>query len=252
MDWSDPVVLLALGLSAAVTGLAKGGLAGLGVLSVPIMAFAIPPVQAAAILLPLLILSDIVSLWTWWGQWSGRTLLHMLPGAVAGIGVGWATAAFVSDAMIKLIIGVIAVVFAARWAWGQWHRTAPPPRAPDPVRATGWAGLAGYTSFVAHAGGPPFSVYTLPLGLDPKVLTATSVAFFAVVNAVKLIPYVALGQFDATNLAASAWLAPVGIAFTLMGAAIIRRMRAEVFYPFTYALTALAGANLVYDGLAAL
>jgi uncharacterized membrane protein YfcA len=72
------------------------------------------------------------------------------------------------------------------------------------------------------------------------------------VNYVKLVPYSALGQFDARNLGASALLAPLAVAFTFAGAAIIRRMRAEVFYPVTYALTALVGLKLVWDGLAAL
>ena len=97
-----------------------------------------------------------------------------------------------------------------------------------------------------------FSVYALPLGLSPRALTSTSVLFFTVVNYVKLIPYFALGQFDGTNLATSALLAPVAVAFTFVGAWIIRRMRAEVFYPVTYALTDVVGVKLVWDGLTAL
>jgi uncharacterized membrane protein YfcA len=210
-------------------------------MAVPVLALALPPVQAAAIILPILCLTDIVATWTWWGTWSRRTLASMLPGALAGIGVGWLTAAIVSDAVVRLIVGVVV--------WLLWHRRPQAPRPEDPVRASFWGGLAGYTSFVAHAGGPPFQVYALPLGLDPRVLTGTSVAFFTIVNYIKLIPYFALGQFDATNLGASALLAPLAVAFTFVGAWIIRRMRAEVFYPVTYAMTALVGLKLVWDGL---
>jgi uncharacterized membrane protein YfcA len=221
-------------------------------MAVPVLALVLPPVQAAAILLPILCLTDLVALWTWWGSWSRRTLLLMLPGGLLGIGVGWLTAAMVSDAAVRLIVGVIAVAFVARWLWQTWRRRPQPPHPEQPARAALWGGLAGYTSFVAHAGGPPFSVYTLPLALDHRVLTGTSVAFFTVVNYVKLVPYFALGQFDATNLSASALLAPLAVAFTFVGAWIIRRMRAEVFYPFTYAMTAAVGLKLVWDGLAAL
>ncbi len=244
----DPLTLLVLALGAAVVGLAKGGLAGLGVMAVPVLALVLPPVQAAGILLPILCLSDLISLWSWWGSWDARVLRQMLPGGIAGIGVGWATAALVPEPAVLLIVGLIALAFVARWAWAQRAKRveAAPQRH---GHAAAWGGLAGYTSFVAHAGGPPFSVYALPLGLDPRVLTGTSVAFFAVVNYVKLIPYFALGQFDATNLATSALLAPVAVLFTFAGAAIIRRMRAEVFYPVTYALTALVGLKLVWDGL---
>lgn len=247
----DSTSLLVMALAAMIVGLAKGGLSGMGTLAVPVLALALPPVQAAAILLPILCLTDIVATWTWWGTWSRRTLLAMLPGAMVGIGVGWLTAALVSDAAVRLIVGAIALLFVGRWLWARRH-APPPPRPEEPAKGAFWGAAAGYTSFVAHAGGPPFQVYTLTLGLDPKVLTGTNVAFFTTVNYVKLVPYLALGQFDATNLGASALLAPLAVAFTFVGAWIIRRMRAEVFYPLTYALTALVGLKLVWDGLAAL
>ncbi|NAZ37262.1 sulfite exporter TauE/SafE family protein [Rubellimicrobium sp. CFH 75288] len=250
--FADPFTLLALAAAAIVVGLAKGGLAGLGVLAVPVLALVLPPVQAAAILLPVLCLTDLVSLAAWWRSWSARTLALMLPGALAGIGAGWFTAALVSEAAVRLVIGIVAIAFVGRWAWGMLRRRPPPPRPHSPPRATLWGGLAGYTSFVAHAGGPPFSVYALPLGLDPRTLTGTSVAFFAVVNYVKLVPYLALGQFDATNLATSALLAPLAVLFTLVGAWLVRRMPPGPFYAVTYALTALVGARLVWDGLLAL
>lgn len=251
-QFQDPWSLLVMGLAAVLTGLAKGGLAGVGVMAVPVLALVLPPVQAAAILLPILCLTDLVATWNWWGTWSRRTLALMLPGAMVGIGVGWLTAAVVSDAVVRLIVGGVALAFVGRWAWQLWRRRAQAARPEAPAKASFWGGLAGYTSFVAHAGGPPFQVYTLPLGLDPRVLTGTSVAFFTVVNYVKLVPYFALGQFDARNLGASALLAPLAVAFTFVGASIIRRMRAEVFYPFTYAMTALVGIKLVWDGLAGL
>jgi uncharacterized protein len=150
---------------------------------------------------------------------------------------------------VRLIVGAIAIAFVLRWLWGRRGGRVVPPRPEAAGPATLWGGLAGYTSFVAHAGGPPFQVYALPLRLDHKVLTGTAVAFFTVVNYVKLVPYLALGQFDATNLGTSALLLPVAILFTFVGAWIIRRMRAEVFYPLTYAFTALVGLKLAWDGL---
>lgn len=247
----DPAALAALAAAAILVGLAKGGLAGAGTAAVPVLALALPPVQAAAILLPILCLTDLVATWTWWGQWSRRVLWQTLPGAVAGIGIGWLTAALVPDAAVRLIVGGIALAFVGRWLWQRRHGP-PPPEPESAARGSLWGAAAGYTSFVAHAGGPPFQVYTLPLGMDPRTLTGTTVAFFTAVNYVKLVPYLALGQFDATNLGLSAALAPVAVAFTFVGAWLIRRMRAEVFYPLTYALTALVGVKLVWDGLAAL
>ena len=245
--FSDPWALAVALVAVALVGLAKGGLAGVGILGVPIMALVISPVQAAGILLPILIVTDGFSLYAWWKSWDNQTLIYMLPGAIVGIGVGWATAAFVSDDVVKLIVGVISVLFVVRWATqGKAKRAMAAPQ--QPVPANFWGSLAGYTSFVAHAGGPPFSVYTMPLNLYPKILTGTSVLFFAIVNLVKLIPYFALGQFDTANLSASALLVPVAVIFTFVGAWIIRNMRAEVFYPFTYAMIFLVGLKLIWDG----
>ncbi len=90
----------------------------------------------------------------------------------------------------------------------------------------------------------------MPLRLDPKVVTGTGAIFFAVTNAVKLVPYFALGQFDATNLTASAVLMPIAPLATLAGAWLVRRMRPEVFYPFTYATVAVLAVKLLWDGAA--
>src|SRR5690606_20947867 len=103
--------------------------------------------------------------------------------------------------------------------------------------ASFWGTISGYTSFVGHSGGPPYQVYTMPLNMPPRILTGTGVLFFAIVNALKLIPYFALGQFDTENLTTSAVLAPIAVIFTLIGAALIRRMSAETFYPVIYGMT---------------
>lgn len=244
----DPMAIAAALLSAAIIGLAKGGLTGLGVLAVPVMALVISPVQAAGITLPILIASDAISVWAWWKTWDLRTFALLMPGAVAGIALGWATAALVSDDVVRLIVGVIAVVFAMRW-FLQSKARRDEARPHNAVKATFWGGLTGYTSFVAHAGGPPYQVYTMPLQMDPRTYTGTNVLSFTTINAVKVIPYFMLGQFATENLFSSAVLIPVAAAFTFVGAWLIHRMRTEVFYPLTYALVLLVGAKLIWDGV---
>lgn len=236
-----------------MVGLSKGGFGGaMALMGVPLMSLAISPVQAAAILLPILIVMDIVSLWSWRGHNDRRTLLIMVPGALIGIGIGWATAAWVTAPMIRLIVGVVALLFVWRYVAqtlaakrqsgpqaGQGHRH---------VQGVFWGALAGFTSFVSHAGGPPYQIYTLPLRQDPKIYTGTSVRFFAIINAIKLVPYFALGQFDATNLSTSLALAPLAPVATLAGAYIVRRMKPDVFYPFMYVMVFLAALKLIWDG----
>jgi uncharacterized membrane protein YfcA len=248
---SDPMFYAVAIPAVLLVGLSKGGFGGaVGFVGVPLMALTMSPVQAAAILLPILVLMDIVSLWTWRGVFDRRILVQMLPGAMVGIGAGWLMAAVVTADMVRFMVGAVAIIFVGRWLYLRYRHGADHASRQNGVAAAFWGTVAGFTSFIAHVGGPPFQVYTLPLRLDPKVVTGTGTIFFAVTNAVKLFPYFALGQFDATNLMASVALMPFAPLATLAGAWLVRRMRPEVFYPFTYATVAVVALKLVWDGTA--
>ena len=250
---SDPTFYAVAIPAVLLVGLSKGGLGGAaGFIGVPLMALATSPVQAAAILLPILLLMDVVSLWTWRGNYDRRILAQTIPGSLVGIGLGWLTAAIVSPAIVRLMLGLIAIVFVGRWLYTLVRRTGHISQKPNAAKGAFWGLVSGYTSFVAHAGGPPFQVYTLPMKLDPRVFTSTGVYFFALMNVVKLVPYFALGQFDKTNLVTSLILMPLAPLATLAGAWVVRRMRTEVFYSFTYGVMALIAAKLVWDGISAI
>lgn len=232
-----------------LVGLAKGGLGGaLAMFGVPLMALVMPPVQAAAIMLPILVVMDMVSLWAWRGIYDRTSLKIMLPGGLLGIAIGWYLAAIVTASAVKLIVGTIALAFALRYLYTVLT-AAPAAAAHNRAKGTFWATIAGFTSFVAHAGGPPYQVYTLPLRQDPKVYTGTSVIFFSIMNAVKLVPYFALGEFDTTNLSASAVLIPLAPVATYIGARIVKRIDIKVFYPLMYSLMGLVAMKLIWDGV---
>lgn len=246
---ADPWFYAAAIPAVILVGLAKGGLGGaLALFGVPIMALVMPPVQAAAILLPILVVMDVVSLWAWRGIYDKTTLAIMLPGGIIGIAIGWLLAAVVTSAMVKLIVGLAALLFAVRYFYTRLT-SVPPARPHNKVAGTFWGMIAGFTSFVSHAGGPPYQAYTLPLRFDPRVYTGTSVIFFSIVNAVKLVPYFALGQFDTTNLGASAALMPLAPIATYAGARIVKRIDIAVFYPLMYAVMGIVAVKLIWDGV---
>ncbi|SMY08203.1 sulfite exporter TauE/SafE family protein [Flavimaricola marinus] len=248
LAFDDLTSLILAMLSVALVGLAKGGLGGaMAIMGMATLSLIVPPVQAAGILLPILLAMDAVSLWSWWKSWDVRLIRTMLPGALVGVAIGWATAAYVTDGVIRLIVGLIALLFIIRWVTaGKAARATAQPH--NPVAAAIWSTISGYTSFVAHAGGPPYQIYTVPLRLPPKIFTGTSVAVFSIINFVKVIPYFALGQFDTQNLATSAALLPVALLATLAGVAIVKRLRAEVFYPIMYTMLFLLSVKLIWDG----
>lgn len=242
----DPWFYAAAIPAMIVLGLAKGGFGIVGLLTVPILSFAVSPVQAAGIVLPILILSDVVALAAYWGRFDRNVIVTMLPGGIAGIALGWATAALVTEGQIRLILGLISVAFALNY-WIR-HRRNPAPGRRNLVAATLAGAGSGFTSFVSHAGGPPYQIYTARLRLDPTLFAGTAVLFFAIVNAVKLVPYFFLGQFGPQNLLTSAVLLPVSIPATFLGVRLVKRSNPKVFYEAIHVLIFIVGLYLVAEG----
>jgi uncharacterized membrane protein YfcA len=236
-----------------LVGLAKGGMGdALSLIGLPFLALVVSPVQAAAILLPILIFMDIISLVIWREHGDWKTLKIMLPGALFGIALGWATSALVPGNVLRVVIGAVTILFCLRYFWNNFGPAAGqhrPAQGQRPLLATTWGSLSGYGSFVAHAGGAPFQIYALPLQMQPRDYTGTSVRFFAILNAVKLVPYFALGQLDTQNLATSATLLPFAPLATIAGAWCVRRMKPAIFYPFMYAMALIAAALIAKEGL---
>ncbi len=249
-DWTifaTPAMLWATMLAVALVGLSKGGFGSAFVLmGVPVMSLVMPPVLAAAVLLPILLMMDAISLWAWRGWRDRAVLMVMIPASVIGVGLGWAAAAVTSDALVRLLVGIVALSFTARAALGRYIGVSPRYR---PMMGWFWGAVSGLTSFVAHAGGPPFQVQVLPKRLDPRTYTGTAVIFFAVMNAIKVVPYAALGMFQREVLVSALVMLPLAIVSVQVGVAIVKRMKPEVFYPFTYSMIALVGVKLVWDGI---
>ena len=245
---TDPFFFAVAIPAVLVMGVSKGGFgSGLGIIATPLVALAVPTPQAAAIMLPILLVMDATGLLAYRGTFHRANLGLLLSGGVAGIALGALTFRYFSEAMIRVVLGAMALAFVA-------HRlrqggTGAPAVTGSRAKGFFWSTLSGLASTIAHAGGPPLSVYLLPQKLDKAVLVGTTVVFFAVINAVKLVPYAWLGLFDARNLATSlvlAPLAPVGIG---LGVWLMRRMSQELFYRVAYAMLALVGMKLLWDGV---
>ena len=198
---TDPLFYAAAVPAVILLGLAKGGFSGLGALSLPLMALVVSPVQAAAITLPILIVQDVVSVWAYRHTWDRRNVVILLLGAISGIVTGYLLAAQVSDAAVKLAVGLISVAFAVRRMVVERRKTPPKPAPADVPRGIFWGWVTGFTSMVAHAGGPPFQIYVMPQRLPRDIFVGTGAVLFALVNWIKVPPYLALGQFTVENMA---------------------------------------------------
>jgi uncharacterized membrane protein YfcA len=222
---SDPWFYAAAIPAVIILGLSKGGFAGIGTLATPIVALAVPPVQAASILLPILVVQDLYSIYVYRRHWDPFNLRALMPGACIGV--------FAAPRQLMSRSAASGLIERPRVALG-WF----------------WGALSGFTSMISHAGGPPFQIYVMPQRLESRVFVGTSVLFFAVVNWTKVPPYLALGQFSPANLATSAVLFPLALAATWFGVVLVQHFSNERFYITVYVLMVLIGVKLVIDGFA--
>jgi uncharacterized membrane protein YfcA len=248
---ADPLFYAIAVPAVLIVGISKGGVAGgLGSVSGPMIAMVISPIQAAAIMLPILCLMALFGRYADRGVWHRRNLVLMLPGALAGIVLGTLTFRYLSDDGVRLIVGFVAIGFVLyRWL-GQYvlrraadHRTEPGPA------GLFWACLSGFTSFVAHAGGPPIHVYLLPQRIDKTLYVGTLVVFFTAVNYTKLVPYGLLGQLSAGNLGTALILSPLAPLGIWMGVRFHKLLSESLFYTLCFVFLSLTGVKLIWDGL---
>ncbi|HSW03802.1 sulfite exporter TauE/SafE family protein [Aquabacterium sp.] len=247
----DPQFLFIASLAALLVGLSKGGLPSTGILAVPILSLLISPVKAAALLLPIYIVSDVVGIWLYRRDFSARNLKILIPGALVGIFIGWCLAAYLSDRMVGLMVGLLGVGFCLNvWFGPQPHlREVRPGSVP---KGLFWGALSGFTSFVSHAGSPPYQIYVLPQGLSKAVFAGTSTILFAVINLAKLPPYMQLRPYSMADLSTAALLVPAALIGTVLGAWLTKRLADRWFFRLIQGTLFLISCKLIFEGLRSL
>ena len=243
---TDPLFYLAAIPAVTFLGMSKGGFAGVGMAATPLLALVVPPLQAAAILLPILILQDCISVFVYRHDWDAKNLWVMLPGAVIGVSAAWALAAHVSDALVRLAVGAIGLGFV----FNHWVAVRPvASRRPTVPQGVFWGSVSGFTSTLCQAGGPPFQVHVLPQRLEKLTFVGTMAIFFAVINLMKVIPYFALGQFSTAGLATSVALVPLAFFTNFLGIWLVRVTPTALFYKVSYVLVFAISLALIYYGV---
>jgi uncharacterized membrane protein YfcA len=241
-DWhfyaaAIPAVLL-LGISKSGFG------TGFGSLAVPIMALSVTVPQAAAILMPILLVMDVMGLAAYRGKWDGKLLRFLVPAGLVGTVVGTLSFRLLDARMVAGLVGLFTLAFLAQQLLFRPRADSPPPPR--------WLGgvltaTSGFTSFVAHAGGPPISAYVLPLRLPPVTFAATMAVFFFIINLSKWVPYGWLGLLDLRNMATSLALLPLAPVGVLVGVRMAHRIEPRLFYRLVYLGMFLTGVKLVWD-----
>lgn len=238
---------MAAGLAAFLLGLSKGGVPMIALLSVPLMSLFMDPALAAGLLLPLYIVADCYAVYLFRKAFSVRNLKILLPGAVAGIAAGFFSVSFVPSDAIKLLVAAIGFSYLLDALRSRLAKHEVPAKPADVPRGVFWGFLAGLTSYISHAGGPPFQAYVLPQRLDKMVYLGTTTIFFTVVNLLKLPPYLLAGQVTWDSVSQAAWLAPLALAGAWSGAAISRALPQRIFFLIVEIALAVVSFKLAWE-----
>ena len=242
----DLYFYLTASIGVILFGISKGGFAGpIAILAIPIMALNMSPISAAAILLPVLLVMDVVAMYIYWKKWDLKNIKIIIPISIIGIIIGTFTFSFVSDDGIRVIIGVIAILFIFLSFIQKNSFLIKPTK----NKGFFWSLIAGYTSFLIHAGGTPINFFLLPQKLNKTIYMGTMTIVFLIINLIKLIPYYYLGQLDLSNLKTSLILSPLAPISILIGYYLHKKVSENIFYNFIYLFLGLGGIKLIYDGI---
>lgn len=242
-----PLIITLSMIAAFLVGLSKGGLPSVGAAAVPLLAIVMSPVLAAALLLPIFVVSDMVGLYLYRHHFSARNLAILTPASIVGVAIGWYFSASLSSEFIGFLVGMVGIVFCLNAWFGARFRTTV--READVPRGLFWGAITGFTSFVSHTGAPPFQMYVLPQQLDKLTFAGTTTVLFAIVNAVKLIPYWQLGQFSQFDTTLVLWLAPVSLLGALAGRRITGYIPEWLFFRLIQIALMILSLKLVFDYL---
>lgn len=245
------LAFFALAIPAVMfAGVSKGGFgSGAAFVATPILALAVPPSMALGVMLPLLMLADVTTLRAFWRQWNWPCARRIIFGAVPGVVLAGIVYKAVDPNLFRLLIGVIALAFVG-WQLSlkaRLFRFRARPFSPSGGYVAG--GVAGFTSFISHAGGPPVAVYLLAEGMRKTTYQATTVLCFWVINILKVVPYAFLGIFNRQTMVADLYLAPFIVIGALVGVKAHRMMPERLFFSITYFLLTLTGGKLIWDAL---
>ncbi len=244
--WFYGIGFLAAFLMAASKGAFGGGLAIIGV---PMLSLVMDPIAAAIVVAPLVAFMDLFALKAFPpSTWSRQDLKWLSLGLVIGIAVGWTVFEWVDKRVIILMIALVTLSFTLRW-FLQDRLAPPPPHGVEPGKAVGLSIISGFTTFIAHAGGPPVAIYLLGRQLDKTVYAGTTIAVFMLGNFIKLVPFTKLGLDRPETLWAALALAPVVPFGVYAGKLLHDRLDQQKIYLWCYSLLAVAGLKLLYDAI---
>ena len=235
------------GLSAFLMGLSKGGVPMVSILSVPLMSIFMPPAAAAGLLLPLYLVADAYAIYLYRGSFSSRNLKILLPSAFVGVAVGFVSVAYISGDFVKLLLVGISVGYLLNSLKRRLAAVRLDVSRPPVSRGLFWGTLAGLTSYISHAGGPPYQAYVLPQRLPRPTYLGTTTIFFAAMNTMKMPAFIVAEQVTWVALQQAVFLIPLALLGAWSGMYFLRRLDDSIFYTVVEIALAVVLVKLLFD-----
>jgi uncharacterized membrane protein YfcA len=178
-----------------------------------------------------------------------RIVKLILPPAFFGMLLGYFFFSVITAKTLSLSIGIFTLLFLIQ-GFVLSHLNL------DGAKPFPWLGrmmacLSGFTSFVAHIGGPPITLYMLREKVAPMVYTSTLGIFFTAINFGKIIPYAYLDLLNWSQLATSLLLLPLVPVGVYLGFYLAKRISAKWYYILVQFFLLVASIKLIADGLLA-
>ncbi|MEI6084339.1 MAG: sulfite exporter TauE/SafE family protein [Verrucomicrobiota bacterium] len=230
-------------LGAFLAGVAKTGIAGLGILTVAIYANILPAKESTGIILPMLICADVVAVVAYRRHAVWSHMGRLFPWVAVGIGAGYWAMGRIDGAQVRHVIGVILLGMTGLHCWRKWRKT-PVPHAWWVAAATGV--LAGFTTMMANAAGPIMVLYWLALGLPKMEFLGTGAWYFLIINLFKVPFSYHLGLITPASLQFNLWMAPAVVAGALLGRVFVQRINQTWFEILALGLTLVAAIRLLW------
>ncbi len=233
-------------LATFCVGASKGGMPVIAMLGVPMLTLFIAPAAAAGLLLPMYILADVYAIWLFRRDFSPRNLKILIPAAAAGILIAFFCISRVPPEIGKLIVALVGLYYLVD-TLRKWLVRDHAARPADVPRGLFWGALSGFTSYISHAGGPPYQAYTLPQMMPKMTFVGTQAIVFACINWMKLPPYIVAGQVTWDSLQRMAMLAPVALFGAWSGQRLVRWLPERIFYGVVRAALGLLSLRLLWE-----
>lgn len=238
--------VLIISAVAIMLGMAKVGVAGTGMIAVPLMAIAFGSKESTGLLLTILIFADLFGVWYFHQHASWHHLRRLLPFAMIGIILGTIAGDQISDETFKIAMAAIIFISLPLMIWQENRGDLAAPTTPWFTASVGI--LGGITTMIGNLAGPIMALYLLSMRFPKNQFIGTAAWFFLVINVSKVPFHVVVWETITWNsfLLTTVFIPAVALG-AFLGLVLVKRIPEKPYRWFVISMTAVAALAMLID-----